>query len=751
MKKIIALLLTLALMVGMVSTAAAGWENSGGRWWYSTNDGGYAADEWLNDGVWYYFDADGWMATGWRQIGGDWFFFENSGAMANGWKQINGAWYYFEDGAMVSGWMQQGGVWYYFDDGAMADGWKEIDGVWYFFADGAMADGWKQFGGAWYFFDDGAMADGWKQIGGDWFYFDDGAMADGWSQISGDWYYFDDGAMVSGWMQWGETWYYFNDGAMVTGDFTVDGETHTFDADGAWQGIAQKKGWVITDAGYTYYLSDGTLATGWTEILGSWYYFNEDGLMQTGWLELGEKKYFLAANGVMVTGELAIDGEMHTFDENGVWQSSRELSDIDLEGKTVYIYDFWTGTNWDEVKYDELTEEGKAIYDYRKSLEEKYNCKIVTKSRGSWGESVKEIQEFIEKDEAKDCYALFIVDAGDVGQAITSGLAAPWAYDLSGDKWNKSDLDFATVGGKVYGVASGGVEPRGMLFFNKRVLEEAGIDWDDIYDMQKEGKWTWEAFEELLKKVQRDTDNDGVNDIYGLIGNSDTLYMTATFAAGGTFFDYDKDDKLQPTMGSTAATSAMDWATIIKDTYWAQKPEDASWDWYKEVWKAGTTAFYIGESYEGFNGNSKVNEVDDEWGAVAFPTPTESTKFVTGANDNITLIPAAYDAETVAALAEIYDKFTDPAPGYESEDSWIGNKYELTDKRAVEETYAMLRQDEHAVANKTSLLGNVNTVLGQSLLWLLGGEETAAEIIEQSMSVWQEMCDAFNEKIKKLI
>jgi hypothetical protein len=421
---------------------------------------------------------------------------------------------------------------------------------------------------------------------------------------------------------------------------------------------------------------------------------------------------------------------------------------IDFGGAEVQVLDYWSG---DGARNANPTEEQAAQYAYRDWINATYNVNIHQLQGGDWGTCAEEMINFTGTPDGS--LRLYIIEPGKVGSLVANGIAAPISdkyVDLNAKKWNAAEKEFMTVGGKLYGLYSGNSEPRGCLYFNKRVLQEAGIDWNTIYDLQKEGKWTWAAFEDMLKTITRDTDNDGVNDIYGLIGNSDTLYMTATFAGGGTFFDYDKDDKLQPTMGSTAATSAMDWATIIKDTYWAQKPEDASWDWYKEAWKAGTTAFYIGESYEGFNGNDSVNEVDDEWGAVAFPTPTESTKFVTGVNDNITLIPAAYDAETVAALAEIYDKFTDPAPGYESEDSWIGNKYELTDKRAVEETYAMLRQDEHAVANKTSLLGNVNTVLGQNLLWLLGGEETAAEIIEQSMSVWQEMCDAFNEKIKKL-
>lgn len=41
-------------------------------------------------------------------------------------------------------------------------------------------------------------------------------------------------------------------------------------------------------------------------------------------------------------------------------------------------------------------------------------------------------------------------------------------------------------GGKVYGVNVGNSEPRTLLYFNKRVLKDVGIDPESIYDMQPE-------------------------------------------------------------------------------------------------------------------------------------------------------------------------------------------------------------------------------------------------------------------------
>jgi hypothetical protein len=143
---------------------------------------------------------------------------------------------------------------------------------------------------------------------------------------------------------------------------------------------------------------------------------------------------------------------------------------------------------------------------------------------------------------------------------VANGIAAPINdkyIDLNSDKWNEAEKQFMTVGGKLYGLYAGNSEPRGCLYFNKRVLEEAGIDWNTIYDAQKDGKWTWAMFEDMLKTITRDTDNDGVNDIYGILGSGDDMYVCAVFSNGGSFFDFDENGKLQPTMNSDATISAL--------------------------------------------------------------------------------------------------------------------------------------------------------------------------------------------------
>lgn len=413
---------------------------------------------------------------------------------------------------------------------------------------------------------------------------------------------------------------------------------------------------------------------------------------------------------------------------------------IDFGGATVTIYDYWSG---DGARAAEPTEEQQAQYDYRDWLMETYNVVIEQKQAGDWGTCAEEMINFVSAPDGS--YRAYIIEPGKVGSLVANGVAAAVNYDFSDEKWNQATINAWSIGGQAYGVSTGASEPRGCVYFNKRILEEANIDWNEIYDMQAAGTWTWAAFEDLLKQVTVDKDNDGVIDVWGVSGSGDDMYVLATFANGGTFFDFDAEGKLQPTMDSEATVAALNWGKTIQANYWMHTPEGASWDWYKEAWKAGSFAFYVYQTYGGFNDNSEMADMEDEWGCVAFPVPNEGDTYIHVASENTTLIPNVYTEEEVAKIMFIIDMWTNATPGYDDEFAWIGNKYNFTDDRAVDETYAMLREGVHGRDNKVVYLGTQNDVLGNSLLWSLSSSDVAS-LIEAGMPAWQALCDTFNAK-----
>lgn len=138
-----------AVMIGLLGTsvtayaanAAEGfWKQDERGWWVQFQDGSYARQMWISDGIsWYAFDDNGYMITGWWWIDGDWYYFDPNGAMHTGWLQdADGTWYLLDDGgAMRTGWCEVSGAWYYlYSNGAMAaDTWVDnqyldASGVW---------------------------------------------------------------------------------------------------------------------------------------------------------------------------------------------------------------------------------------------------------------------------------------------------------------------------------------------------------------------------------------------------------------------------------------------------------------------------------------------------------------------------------------------------------------------------------------------------------------------------------------------
>ncbi len=419
---------------------------------------------------------------------------------------------------------------------------------------------------------------------------------------------------------------------------------------------------------------------------------------------------------------------------------------IDFGGATIYIYDYWSG---DGARVENPSEEQAAQYAYRDWLEQTYNCKIVQMQKGDWGSQITEFNNFIAAPDYS-YYTLWIIEPGSILNSLKQGYFAAWnndLIDLSDDKWNKATSDRMTLGGKVYGVYTGATEPRGLLYFNKKVLADAGIDYNEILDLQLSGQWTWDAFEEYLKKLTYDTDGDGINDVYGLIGSGDDFYMLAVANNGGAMFDI-VDGKLTPTMNNDVVYEALNWAKRIWTTYTAPQPEGTNWDWWKDAWKQGYCAFEMYQGYAGFNpGAGEFADMADPWGAVMFPVGPNGDTYKHISSDNITVIPNIYDEDTTAKLTFIYDMWTRPTPGYDDDYSWIGDKYNSTDARSVDETYAMMRENEHAVGNLCVNLGTQNDVLGSPLLWQIGGNDPAA-LIEANMASWQAMCDEFNDFAK---
>ena len=325
-KRIVTVVLTLAVVFGSAagpvwSAKAAGgsWMYSG-DWWYQHEDGGYPADGWeYIDGNWYLFDGAGWMLTGWQLEGGAWYYLDASGAMAaDAWI---GDYYVTGSGAMATNtWI---GPYYVGADGAWIPNYQPAGWVlsgdrwWYRHADGSYpTNGWEYINGNWYYFDSA----GWMAANtwiGNYYVTGSGAMAtDTWI----DGYYVDGsglwvpGAQPAGgsgstsvegkWIedQWGRYWYRHEDGSYTSNGWeTIEGQTYYFDSEG----------WMVTDSwiGDSYVGPDGVMAANtwvgdrYVDANGNW----EPDKKPAGWVQNYEGRWaFYQADGTQIMGPVYI-------------------------------------------------------------------------------------------------------------------------------------------------------------------------------------------------------------------------------------------------------------------------------------------------------------------------------------------------------------------------------------------------------------------------------------------------------------
>lgn len=404
---------------------------------------------------------------------------------------------------------------------------------------------------------------------------------------------------------------------------------------------------------------------------------------------------------------------------------------MDLKGRDVRIVNWWEG----EPAEPKNTYE-EDLRDYRQQIQADNNFTIHTDNIGGWGESyTTQLSSSITAGEPIG--QICVLDAGWVAGLMNNKMFAPLdtlsSLDFTDEKWNKGVLEAVTFAGHIYGMAVDH-EPRGGIFFNKRLLQEAGYGADDLYDFQKNGTWTWSKFEEVLKACTRDKDNDGQIDTWGMVNFNSDYFAIAIYSSGAQFVSKDKDGHFVNEMGTQKFLDALTWANDMWQKYAEPQPADSQWDYFKQCFAKGEAAMRVTEEYAK---SEFKDELTDDWGFVCFPCP-DGQEILCYDKENVLFIPSSYSNDEANEIAFAYDLFTDPVPGYEDGDAWKEAYYgAYVDKRAVDETLQMMKRGKNIKNRMDSFVAGLGDSLGSGFIWdIAGGAITPAEAVEAKMEAW---------------
>ncbi len=419
----------------------------------------------------------------------------------------------------------------------------------------------------------------------------------------------------------------------------------------------------------------------------------------------------------------------------------------DLGGMEIIVRNWWAPEEQPEpsTPYEEARDE------YREWAMETYNFTIKEMPMGDWASVPQDFANYVTSGGDDKNYIFTLRDDPVTTKSMFDNLM----FDLS-----KLDcLDFTETkftsnkahelyarGGKIFAMNAGYSEPRGGMWFNKRVLTEAGIDPESIYDMQASGTWTWQAWTDMMKKVQRDINNDGVVDVYGMDANYGIPVMQAVYSNYSEFVGLDADGKYVYKFEEPATVEALEWIAGVFKDYGLVRPQDTQWDYYREAFLKGDVAFCPDEAYMGTLGQTFEDSID-EIGFVMFPKGPQADDYINCWTNNVLVIPACYDADRAWKIAFAWDIYSAPVPGFEDYiDLGLYRKGNF-DSRAVEETIVAMMSKDKGMITYHALIPNLD--IAAPFLYRFGqsANTVVSEVLADTRDTYKKQIDEANKEM----
>ena len=398
----------------------------------------------------------------------------------------------------------------------------------------------------------------------------------------------------------------------------------------------------------------------------------------------------------------------------------------------------------------------QAIALYREDLMQVYNFTIVEK-------------KVAEQEELENIYINSVLDGKPVAHIIEMDcrflskpmkmglfydLATLKEFDFTGYKWDDAVTEVMTRGDSIYGMRATRMEAGGGLLWNKRLFKEAGIDPNLPYDLQECGEWTWSKFEELCSMLTRDTDEDGIIDVYGTCSNSTDTLQCLVSSTGKDFLAVAADGTIYNNCKDKDVLRAMEFAAeLYQKGYEMPEPEGATGDWQIAAFQNGKAAMQFGEeALCKTNAPYGENCMSDEVGFVILPKPDGQKEYHTYVYGNVWVIPSCYDAETASDIAFAYNLYTDELPGYDYgvwDEPYEYDDYAYDfhrpgrfDERVLKETLPRYHDGETANFLFCYLVDGL-TVDDLSKYYPFC-DKTPEECVDEVWDAWQELIDACN-------
>ena len=305
--------------------------------------------------------------------------------------------------------------------------------------------------------------------------------------------------------------------------------------------------------------------------------------------------------------------------------------------------------------------------------------------------------------------------------------------------WNDPDIvpsitDIATLGGRKFGIGVDTPNFESALIFNKRLLEEAGLE--SPFDLVDQGRWDFATLREYARILTTSTDGTGVINQWGLgspyISN---LFHTAVFSAGGQWADV----SVSPPRIMADSPATMDGLNFVNDMHnidgsiLVPPPGEGS-AFGIAAFVNGQVAMLVAPAWVIDSVNA--GDMTDTFGVVPFAMGPRATDFVTPVLPHPWVIPVTSDDELARATLHTFVELFRPLhPELTLEERLtIAAMGMVHDERSLENV-VRLRTD-WAVANPTGMVG-MGGLISEVINGILDQVGTPASIINAGIEAAQ--------------
>ena len=170
-------------------------------------------------------------------------------------------------------------------------------------------------------------------------------------------------------------------------------------------------------------------------------------------------------------------------------------------------------------------------------------------------------------------------------------------------------------------VASEYVVPSTGFFvcFNKDLC--ASVGYDDMYQLVRDGGWTWEVYRQIARETTKDTDGDGTNDIWG----TGATAWGGESVCNGVQYIGEVDGKWQCTIDSEAGVEALQF--LVDMNYADQTRWDVGSGECRQAFANGTITFNWADMGHINGPGSALFDSNHDYGILPMPMGPRATEY----------------------------------------------------------------------------------------------------------------------------